>query len=379
MLLGKDMKKYAHFLIHNSVGWNKIFIEMIVSDNRFQLDNHLFITVNEELYSIFKNKCDIIYESINDYSKLVNKYGDEACWLILHSLPAGWGRDFRIDKKFYDKIIWRTWGHDSSPARYYSGLLSILRHPKWILKGDWKLVLKDIKNMRGFKKLRQFKAIGLGSSIDRFAILKYFRNKKKANTYVLCYGQPGEYEVLHENKSNNSQDGLYHVMVGHSGYGDDHIKIIDMLKPYEKEKIKLHFILSYGEKDYIESVVRYIKDNWHGQYEVLSESLSYNDYSNYLSYMDAAILDGMESYALGNVAILMFYGKKVFLNTKGLLSYAFTKFNIYHESTDKIGKLSFDEFIQPVKGCTQNERYHLLTYDGILELWKQMFDDLDAE
>lgn len=381
------MKKYKfiHIFLHNSVWFNKLVIDMILEDSkRFCSREHIFVTVCEELYNIYQDKCHMLFADMKgaDELSIINAYGNLGEWIIVHSMPGLWWANCTINEELLPRIVWRTWGHDLTLGRYYPDLKSVIFHLRWIIHGDYKLIIKDFKNSRTYRRkmkdiVCRFRAVGLGDSIDSVILGKYVPPEKQ---YILPYAEKDAYSIVLNNENNESEDGYYHVMVGHSGLGDNHIKLTQLLKKYENYPIMLHYILSYGDADYIQRVIDFIKENWHGAYDIILEGKPFHDYANYVSYMDAAILDGKGSYALGNLSMLAFYGKKLFLNKKGIISRFFVQNGISHVFTQNIRKMSFDEFISDIDGMvTQNEAYHAWKYSEVKDKWKKLFDDLLSE
>lgn len=175
----------------------------------------------------------------------------------------------------------------------------------------------------------------------------------------------------------------YNVLVGHSGHEvDNHIEILQKLERFRKENICIYLIFSYGNKDYMEKVRSYISERWRDKIVIIDRFLEYIEYTGLCAKMDAIILDGIQSYALGNVTIFLELKKKFYFNRNGLLHRAFIQESIPHNCTDEIDKMSYTEFTKTQNYITDIiEKSTLRSYDYLekVEQWKKVLAELDME
>ena len=376
--------KFVHLFLASNMGCNKNLIEMFCDkDNGFDINNFLFVTACNELYNLEKAKCNIeLYENPKNSSiHMVNAYGERGEWIFVHSLPFGWNYN-QIEAKYYSKILWRTWGHDVNIKYLNQYLKKIIDNPKsyalgWlrILK-NWPLLLKEEKLDECRKKtVQKFHAIGIGNIIDSINIKMNFGN-------VLCYNMPypskdSRIELL-TGLNGRRTDGVIHVMIGHSGFDNDsHCYVTSVLKKYEDKPIKLHFVLSYGHAPYIRKVIKYVNDNWHGDCEIITNGMSYDEYCNFINSMDVIILNGDKSYALGNLSMALTGRKTVYLNRYGILKEGLIMEGIPFHYVDEIANMTWDEFSDLLEyEVDENSTLLIQPYGKYVDMWKKILDEL---
>ena len=142
----------------------------------------------------------------------------------------------------------------------------------------------------------------------------------------------------------------------------------------------IHVNLSYGDSDYINSVVGYINQNWNGDVEIVVDSMDLKHYIEWVNGMDAVILDGIMSYALGNISIATYLGKKIFLNRKGVIKKGFEVEDIPFSYIDDIEKMSFEEFKEGFDYKLELGDCSIVgfTYGQVIDNYKMMFRELKA-
>lgn len=223
------------------------------------------------------------------------------------------------------------------------------------------------------RKVESLACIGIANIVDEITIRKIF---KTIPLYVMKYSCYGNYEKLIEAKQQSYfSDGSLHVLLGHRGSSEEnHIELLRTLKKYEREKIKIYMPLSYGDVAYIEKVKRFVTDSRITYVEIIDQFMEFGDYCKFLNSMDVAIFDGMSSYALGNIGLLLTLEKKIFLNANGVLREAFVHESVPYALISDIGKMTFQEFGTPVVISEQTGasiKAHDIKYG--LEKWKCVF------
>ena len=374
--------KFIHFFLNNKSGFNQYVIDMI-NDEEFETDQHLFITSDYELYDRNANRCNMIFIDHEDNVKAraINKYGEFGDWIILHSVPSPQVA-VHIKSKIRRKTIWRTWGRDISVPMHYVSIREIFVHFNWIIHGDIRYVLEDtFTKLRWPIVIRDFYAIGIANVIDEIRIRQIYDKTR----FIRLDYHPGlecEKSVI-LNKGKTVKDGYYHVMVGHSACRiDNHCAMVDLLKKFENQNIVIHIILSNdGDEDYIRNVKEYIENNWNGKKEIIMAMMSYDEYVKYVDGMDAIILDGECSYALGNISIGVYYGKKFFLNRKGVIAEGMRMEDIPYNNIDEIPEMTWDEFIKPLEYEVDIKKSTLVgtTFLENKNNWKELFNELSMK
>ena len=358
--------KYIHFLWQGGAHFNKIIVELINDeDNAFNIEEHLFVTPYKHIYDEICSFSNVVLEQNvkPQSSKLINKYAEFGDWLFLHGMCST-TEALKIKFKNRRKIIWRTWGHDIGGYPYKKG--DVLKNiVKYLLNLLWKI------------EVNSFKLLGVANAVDKISLQNRFG---KVKIFPINYPTKGNLTMLKSVKEKMTTDRkTVNVLIGHSGIDtDNHFKIIDKLKKYCNDDVCFIFVLSYGDEKYIEKVKGYIKDNCKDKYRVLLNPLPLEDYAKMLADVDVAILDGKNSYALSNVAMLLFFEKKIFLNRDGILAQAFRTENLPFCCTDEIDNMGINEFSAKVDYSNITETSLVPTeYNKAVKRWKNLLISLD--
>lgn len=355
--------KYIHFFWHDDLKFNPRIVKMInESDNGFNVEEHLFVTPHRRVYEAISEYDNVVlYETDNPFSaKMINYFAPYGDWLILHSMPA-WMYALRIKRKYWKKIIWRTWGHE---FRYHAKQGQPLKN-----------FAKKIVNYLIKREVRGFFGIGIANTVDEIDIRQRFGNVRM---FQLSYPQKGVDEILASAVKHKRSSSSLNIMVGHSGHPEDnHIAIMDLLKKYKNENIQLYVVLSYGNLSYIEEIKNYINKNWQDKSTIIDRFLPYEEYINLCADMDILILDGVRSYALGNVAPFLYLRKKFFLNRDGILHKAFVQESIPHSCSQEILDLDFAAFSSKIE-YPSGKRYSLESpsYKDYINRWHKLISVL---
>lgn len=368
----KELKriKYLHILWHNDLKFNLPFVEMINNEEEFFLSQeHLFITPFGKIYEKLKK-----YENVKLVSNgnLINRYGSCANWIFIHALNCGNVKLLFIRKKYLKKIIWRTWGHDVKTAGTTKS-----ESRKLYIDNFFRNIYVEL-----YKKIvKQFYAIGVANSIDVLKIQKEFGNMK---TFNISYGyHPGQIEQIEKVYCQMEKRPYTRVLVGHSGNSiDNHIEILNRLKKYINEPIIITLILSYGDDKYIKIVKERAKDLYKNKVEIIEEFMPYYNYVKFISNIDIAILGSKNSNALGNLTLLSYFEKKIYVNPVGDLAYGINESGCKVHSINDIGKISFNDFIKTdTEEIKKMKKIYgnIRSSDEICASFKKVLDTLSKE
>lgn len=360
--------KFIHLLGANDVKFFQRLIRLINnSNNGFDTSQHLFVTPFERVYNELKDYGNI--ELIKSEKKvltadIVNDCAQRCEWLFVHHMCKPL-EVLKIKKKNRKKILWRTWGDD---AGYLYDNGSII-----------KVIIKFIINCISKNAYRDFYAVGIANSVDIIDITKKFGKMK---TYRMPYGNENTYDILTQIIKEDAENNQYKkILIGHSGYqNDNHLDIIDKLTAYKNENVKFYFLLSYGDENYVAKVKNYA-NMCLGEKAVFVENfMPYEEYARFLNSMDVAILAGKNSYALGNIALLLFFGKKLYINEKGIIAKAFSHAKVPFGRVSDLGKDSFEDISRTV---VYNEavirEFAPKPYHISVDFWKKIISDLEAK
>ena len=358
--------KYVHLLYRNETKFNSRIVRMI-NDNeqQFNASEHLFVSCYKEQYEQLPHYKNIVLNT--ERCNLINKYCSLSdVWIIMHSCTSI--KDFLfIHRKYLNKVIFRYWGGGIDGYCYKFG--EPIRN-----------VIKKYLNYLYQKKLANIKIIGIANIVD---VLDIERTFKRVCLMPLPYIDENAYTILQDCKNSDEikNTDCINIMIGHRGSAEGaHIKIIKLLQKFKNHNCKLFLPLSYGDSVYIQKVKEYIEKNKYENVVVIDKFMDYSQYAKLLSKMDIGIFNGKNSYALGNIAMLLFLGKKIYLNDDGIIKKAFIHEQVPYGKICDIEKESFQDFIKPVT-YKQGVRDNLIIHNSEFhkKQWIDLLEKLDGK
>jgi len=133
-----------------------------------------------------------------------------------------------------------------------------------------------------------------------------------------CYEFEGEIEKEKKHKGTN-------ILLGNSATETcRHKDALDIIKKNDNDDTFIYCVLSYPKNipDYIDEIISYGKNSFGERFIPLLDFMTSSDYMNLLSNMDVAIFNHNRQQALGNIASLLYLGKRVFVSEEnGCLEY----------------------------------------------------------
>ncbi len=353
---------YLHVLGHCELKFNKSLVDEI-NRNEFPFNNkeHLFITPHWDVYFALRQYKNVFYVDKWNAREL-NRLSYLGKWIFIHALNFNEYERSMISEEVAPRIIWRTWGHD------------ITNYPRAIV--NEKNTTQKIILEKAYMVIKQFYAIGGGNDVDLINInesigrVKYFRMPYSFDIIL------DEFKV--EKKSENRS---VRILVGHyASRGDRLLECLTYLRKFKEKAIKIYLITSYADndKEYVNLVRKYARENYGEKVIFIDKFLPKIEYVRFLQSIDIAIMDQMGSAALGNIAWLLYFDKKIFLNRKGILKKAFEMHNLVYSFTDEIESMSYEEFIKPVKNSQESKKdiqFHDKTEN--LECWNKIFKEIE--
>ena len=233
--------KYAHFFLHNDLKFSPKIVMMVNNPEAgFQVGEHCFVTPYEQVYEELKTFPNVFL--LPDTAESYHQVLANCDWAFFHYMPSP-KRVLQLKKKYLNKIIWRTWGNDG----------------KVIIKPDAPFSVRAARKVFGEvfrRRVERFRAIGIANAVDAEDIKKRFRSVS-GRCFRLPYPNPLMTEAyLQQLRADCKPHDTLNILIGHSGHPEDrHIEILEMLRKYMDENIRVFFILSYGDQAYIRSEV----------------------------------------------------------------------------------------------------------------------------
>lgn len=308
-----DLKFYPDFV--------NMFQNKIIPHSKLNIK---FVTPYKDVYQALKEYPCVTFCAETEILELFK----QSRWIFLHPLSLGKIRTILIKKSIANRIIWRTWGHD----------IRLLKHND--------LLHRVIFNVY-VKKVRQFHAIGVDNPIDCENVEKVFGSG--IDTVQLNYsGLNDQYYQLKEiDKEPKCERKTFKVMIGHNGGdGDNHFELIDLMEKYKNENVCFSFPLSYGNKDRIKEIKKYaISHLGEDKCEFIEDFMPFSDYARYIKNVDVALMDQEYSNALGNITLLIYFKRKLYINENGDFARSFKKRNLVINYTSEIRKQTFSQFV----------------------------------
>ena len=361
------MKKYSfiHIFLNTSKIFNRATQNLI---NELNLPyKHLFVYAFEEDIkdvgidnSVFdKSVCRTIglkkYFAIGDY-------------IIIHALNYTTKDITQLTDEECKRIIWCVWGHDLYTVESeHSAFYLLIRKIYRIIER------RKYYDAKAIEKISKFKGIAAGFVGDKFTIKERFGNN--VVVYQALYPM-GYYSTDLEKWEEpcKSHDSL-RILVGHSAYPFlNHEFWIEKLKPY-KDKIELYLPLSYGNSEYAKKIkTKAVSAFGGGKVYWLEKFTSSKEYFKYLCNIDIAIFDYKHQSAFGNILLLLYLKKRIYLNSNGIMYKGLKSVGLDIFATDELIEREFHKKL----GCNIsdiNRKYtkEMLDYSNIKLQWKNLF------
>ena len=340
--------KCLHVFTLNKVRHNGNIVKMISeleADGEINDTKNDFLVFDQSIYNEFADKCNCIY-SKEKKAKAINSRTEGYDIIFLHCLNLSAFEVLKLKKSAIKKMIWVIWGHDlylnNDENEFIDRVKLVLRKIKWFIP--------DIR-------LRSLYAIGISWLYDSLEVRKRFPNVRLVR---LGYGYYDLRSTIDEclDNSEKTADTPTKIMIGHSAYKKlHHIPIMKKLEKFKDENIIISLVLSYGNKEYRDKVIKYADGVWGEKAEIITDYLSVPDYIKYINSVDIGIFDIKAQSALGNINYLASLNKKIFLNRNGILKLAFDLEEVETYCVDEIENKSFEEFIRPTEDLRGHQNY----------------------
>jgi len=109
-------------------------------------------------------------------------------------------------------------------------------------------------------------------------------------------------------------DDTIRIQIGNSADPrNEYLEMLEMLKPYAGENIKIYAMLSYGSDEHAAEVAARGTSIFGEKFEPVTGFMPFDEYIEFLGNIDIAIFNHRRQQAMGNIVTLLGLGKKVFL------------------------------------------------------------------
>lgn len=248
----------------------------------------------------------------------------------------------------------------------FKHFIFISRKKEWLAKTCWVIWGGDIyrhneKTNRWGVKLTEYLKQKYASQIGYVATLVdkdlplarqwyHVTGKHFSLSYPLPIQRPGVMQKLTE--KGNKKDGrnkTVKVMLGNSATVTNcHIEAIEELKSFAEEDLKLYIPLTYGFKgfeEYREKVIQTAVGIF-GKDKVvpITESMDGEAYSDFISEMDIGIFFNDRQQAMGNIAIALASGVKIYIRNDTTMWANYEGRGFQVENAFNLSKETFETF-----------------------------------
>jgi hypothetical protein len=164
------------------------------------------------------------------------------------------------------------------------------------------------------------------------------------------------------------------------------VKLINYLSKFSNDDIEFDMPLAYGAygingafggMDYVDSVSKYGKYVFGDKLHIISQNIPFEEYIRYLWSIDIAVFDFDRPCGLGNIRILLYMGKKLFLPAESKFYKFLQSVGIKVFDTNMIPFMSFEEFVSPPKDNDLTWIKEYLNNENSISHWQTMFDALE--
>lgn len=349
---------FIHFMAVDSPIFNGVLIQLI--NETMKAEEHMFLVGGKDAYiRLSKQYKNVVYEP-NFQLSTIQKYDTGREILIVHSMFLTSTELCCLETKQLKRLVWCVWGHDLYQKRESRTL------KMWV------------RNWRADRKIGDIRAIVAGFKYDINEIRHRFG--KSVPVYNAFYAS-GYYKDDVDCIVRNYQrtDARTHIMVGHSAYSFlQHKKIFRQLEKYKNEDMVITLMLSYGDKEYATKIVEDASKMFGVEkLNVIHNFMTWHEYIQLLCNIDIAIFDFDHQAAFGNLILLSYLGKKIYLSPTGVMYRAFKTENSEVYSCLDIGRITFEE-LRTKKQLNANTNYaeSLLNKENIITQWKNLFQTI---
>ncbi len=164
------------------------------------------------------------------------------------------------------------------------------------------------------------------------------------------------------------------ILLGNSGDpSNNHIDILYKLQKIKEQDFCVICPLSYGNSNYIEKLISFGKKLLGDKFIAITEFLDSDMYYSILKQVDIAIMNHRRQQAVGNIMLLMYLNKNLYINSNNPFREELVKLGVFFHSIDMLQKIEFINL-----QSSQDNRERIKEYYDVrkcIELWRNLFSD----
>lgn len=365
---GPLKKKITHIFLAGGEQWCSELVDYYQSGGQASsLFEHAFVSGEQDFISnsaiYHDSRIDAISSRKMNSLNLFSDYAKQSDLLFLYNNILPSLDRARLPMEVVKKTVWLSFGSDLDCERNSgwkgSSITSCLYHA---------LALPLIESVSRFKMSR-LRAVAVNDVSYDASIVR--RDYGDVPLYGFSYLKNDAITSIPKSSNTQRPSSEVRVLLGHHGYpGINHLGMLRRLRKFAKDNMTVVIPLVYGDRTYIEKVKSFALSDFEGKVEIITTPMSYDSYAELLSTIDIAIFDTDKNIAVGNIAILCNYGKKIYTRKDGGIAKRLRMEGVQTYDSNSIGSMSFADFASPVEHAESG-----LMYCERLETFLQQGED----
>lgn len=321
-----------------------------------------YVTHDIPFAALYSSSFEVIVGDVNKYDRVfIHQFSPLMYrWVARHS---------------FRELNWMIWGTDLYNLPfvqhdfYEPVTRNFVKHHKKL--NDLLYLLKVWFTNMPFRKRAYSKVDFILTWMQsEFAFAKANIPNLRADHRFFFYENQLPYEALDNiTTSGNDHHEVLKIIVGNSGTPTNNH--LDVIRSISESGIRadLYIPLTYGDKVYIEFLKKNITFYNNGKIEFIEGFMEFNAYVRFLMSADALVMNHIRPQGYGNILMMMYLGKPVFLNDKNLSLPDLIKAGLAFES---ISQLKTQD-IQTLKTNNKANVTRLLSHENLLNTYKKLF------
>jgi dTDP-N-acetylfucosamine:lipid II N-acetylfucosaminyltransferase len=224
----------------------------------------------------------------------------------------------------FTELNWMTWGTDlyNLPfiqQDFYEPITGA--YVKSAAKNDWMYLLKLYATNMMFKNSAYSKVQHVLTWMNtEFNFAKQSLSSLNAGHQFFFYENEVPYHQLDSltKVSSAKQNVPLSIIVGNSGTPTNNH--LDAVKKIAESGVEanLYIPLSYGDQSYVSFLKQNLGFYKNGRIEFMEKFMAFNEYLAFLSNTDALVMNHVRPQGYGNIFMMMYLNKPVFMNSKNI-------------------------------------------------------------
>ncbi|HQO08920.1 MAG TPA: TDP-N-acetylfucosamine:lipid II N-acetylfucosaminyltransferase [Clostridiales bacterium] len=292
-------------IFNNSV-YTGPFIEFV--NRNFDQRDHIFFMAKSSVKHKLPDVTNLLNYSVSE-KKLRNK-------IAVSLIKTGTYISLYFQCMKADKIIIHAL-FDTSIIKFFYLNKYFLKKSYWAI---WGADLYDLKKSKDHKKNQKKERMKAAVIHKLKGVMGVPGDRKIAKEKYDC--KAGEFDIMYVNvlrsdflnvKKNISKAGIS-IQIGNSADPtNNHIEILENLAKFKDENITIYAPLSYGDLENASKVKAAGEKIFGSKFIAITEYMTPEKYSEYLSGIDILIFNHKRQQGLGNIYPMIYTGKKVFI------------------------------------------------------------------